>query len=81
MVVYYNFLQNGKRGDSLKNDKEIDAVELDKGGFAFAYEKDSKTLEIYTVDEEIGDQESDDYNDEQGDDSDDDSGDSEEDDE
>lgn len=81
MVVYYNFLQNGKRGDSLKNDKEIDAVELDKGGFAFAYEKDSKTLEIFTVDEEIDDQESDDYNDEQGDDSDDDTGDSEEDDE
>jgi len=64
LVVYYNFFQNGKKGSSLKNDKEIDAVELDKGGFAFDFDKKAKTLEVYGVDEEEDDQGTDDSEDE-----------------
>ncbi len=51
LTVYYNFLQNGKKGDSIKNEEETDAVELEKGEYIFDYDKSEKSLEIYSGDE------------------------------
>lgn len=52
LIVYYNFLQNGKNSGSIENDEQVDAVELDKGEFAFNFEKSTRKLDMFAVEEE-----------------------------